>query len=190
MSDRLRGVLDAIVSYWENLTDRERKLLSGLGAVVGVFLVFLPVLFLSSSISSLEEDNEAIASTLRQIQRSRGRLAAQRAERAARDQRYSRPAPSLGSFLEAKAGEVELSVSDVQHEPERELGAFRVRHSRARIQGTNLRPAIRMLTAIKNSHYPIAIERIHMNHNQPRLFVFSYNDLNNRFLDKDEDIYN
>ena len=104
---------------------------------------------------------------LRTIQRSRARIAAQRAERAAADQRYARQAPSLGSFLEAKAGEQDgLAISDVQHEPEREEGGVRIRHTRARFQGTGLRPAVRLLAAIENSRYPVAIERIHVDHVQ------------------------
>lgn len=165
--DRLRGLFAGLGAYWENLTDRERILLGILGGVAATLIVLLPVFLLSTAISDLEEENEEITSALRTIQRSRARLAAQRAERAAADQRYGRQAPSLGSFLEAKAGEQEgLAISDVQHEPERQEGEFRIRHTRARFQGTGLRPAIRLLAAIENSRYPVAIERIHVDHHQ------------------------
>ena len=164
---RFRGMFEGLGTYWENLTDRERMLLGVLGAVAATLLVLLPVYLLSTSISNLENDNEEITAALRRIQHSRGLLAAQRAERAAADQRYGRQAPSLGSFLEAKAGEQEaLSISDVQHEPEREEGGFRIRHTRARFQGTGLRSAIRLLAAIENSRYPVEIERIHVDHHQ------------------------
>ncbi len=165
--DRIRGLLDGLSSYWENLTDRERMLLSVLGAVAGVLLVLLPVFLLSTSISDLEHDNEQITAALRRISRSRGRLAAQQAARQAAEMRYARRAPTLGSFLEAKAGEQEgLSISDVQHEPEREQGHFRIRNTRARFQNTGLVAGTRMLAAIENSGYPVVIERIHIDHNQ------------------------
>lgn len=165
--DRLRGIFDGLASYWANLSGRERKLLGALGAVAGALLILLPVYLLSTSISDLEEDNEHITSALRRISHSRGRLAAQQAERQAAEARYARRAPSLGSFLEAKAGEQEgISISDVQHEPERELGRFRIRNTRARFQNTGLRAGIRMLAAIENSRYPVVIERIHIDHNQ------------------------
>lgn len=164
---RISSLLDALSSYWENLTDRERGLLGLLGAVAGVLLVLLPVFLLSTSIGDLEQDNERITSALRRISQSRGRLAAQQAKRQAAEIRYSQRAPTLGSFLEAKAGEQDgMTISDVHHEPEREQGRFRIRHSRARFQNTGLVAAMRMLAAIKNSRYPIAIERIHINHNQ------------------------
>ena len=165
--DTLRGALDGLRTYWENLSDRERLLLGALGAVAGVLLVLLPVYIFTTSISDLEDDNERITTALRRISQSRGALAAQQAERLAAEQRYARRAPSLGSFLEAKAGELDgLSVSDVQHEPEREEGRFRIRHTRARFQGTGLRNAILLLQNIENSRYPVAVERIHVDHHQ------------------------
>jgi general secretion pathway protein M len=165
--DRLRGLVDGLKNYWENLTDRERMLLGVLGAVAGALLILLPVYLLTTSISDLEEDNERITSALRRISHSRGRLAAQQAERMAAQQRYARRAPALGTFLEAKAGELEgLTISDVQREPEREEGQFRIRHTRARFQNTGLRNAVLFLESVENSRYPVAVERIHIDHHQ------------------------
>lgn len=167
MKERLSGLLEGLQTYWDNLSDRERRLLGILGAIAAGLLVLLPVYLLSTSISDLEEDNARITSALREIGHSRGRLRAQQAERMAAQARYARRAPSLGSFLEAKAGELEgLMISDVQHEPEREQGQFRVRHSRARVQNSGLRNAVLLLESIENSRYPIAIERLHIDHHQ------------------------
>lgn len=161
----LKESLSGVVSYWENLTERERKLLGVLGAVAGALVVLLPLYLFTASISDLEEDNARITAALREIRNSRGRLAQQQAERAAAELRYARRPPALGSFLEAKAGEQEgLTISDVQREPDNEEGRFTIHHTRARLQGVGLRPAIRMLAAIKNSRYPVAIERIHVDH--------------------------
>ncbi|MBN4049484.1 hypothetical protein JYT86_00330 [bacterium AH-315-N03] len=165
--DRIRGMLDGLSSYWENLTDRERTLLSVLGAVAGVLVVALPVFLFTAAISDLDAENQEITTALRRISHARGRLAAQQAEQQAAELRYARRAPTLGSFLEAKAGEQEgIAISDVHHEPEREQGRFRIRHSRARYQNTGLVAGMQMLAAIENSRYPVAIERIHIDHNQ------------------------
>ncbi|MCC6878083.1 MAG: hypothetical protein IT378_27470, partial [Sandaracinaceae bacterium] len=138
-----------------------------LGGVFAALLILLPVFLLSASIADLEAENAQIVSAMREIQRARGRLASQRAERDAAEARYAQRAPSLGAYLEARAAEQEgLSISDVQHEPERELGRFRVRHTRARFQGTGLRAAILLLADVENSRYPVAIERIHVDHHQ------------------------
>lgn len=165
--DRLSGMFAGLRTYWENLSERERMLVGVMGGVAGLLFILLPVYLLSTSISDLEEDNQQITAALRRISHSRGRLAAQQAERAAAEMRYGRQAPSLGSFLEAKAGEFEgVAISDVQHEPELEEGRFRIRHTRARFQGVDLRNAVLMMEAIENSRYPVAIERIHVDHHQ------------------------
>ena len=162
---KLSSAFSGLSSYWENLTDRERLLLGVLGGVAALLFVMLPVYLLSSSISDLEGENAEISAALQRISHSRGRLAAQRAARAAAEARYTSRAPSLGSFLEAKAGELEgMTVSDVQHEPEREQGRFRIRNTRARFQGTGLRNAILLMQGVKNSRYPVAIERVHIDH--------------------------
>jgi len=165
--DWIRGILGGLATYWENLSERERRLLGALGAIAGLLLVLLPVYLLSTSITDLEEDNQHINAALRRLSRSRATIAAQQAEREAAELRYARRAPTLGSFLEAKAGEQEaLSISDVQHEPEREQGRFRIRTTRARFQNAGLRDGVRMLAAIENSRYPVVIERIHIDHHQ------------------------
>lgn len=163
--ERLRALADGLKNYWENLTDRERRFLGALGGVAALILILLPVYLLTTSISDLEEENERITSALRRISHSRGRLAAQQAERLAAEQRYAQRAPALGTFLEAKAGELDgLMISDVQREPEREEGQFRIRHTRARFQNTGLRNAILFLQSVDQSRYPVSIERIHIDH--------------------------
>lgn len=163
--ERLRTILDGVRSYWDNLTERERRLMTVMGAVLGLLVVLLPVYFLSTSISSLEEENAELASALRQIGRSRSRIAAMRAEQAARDQRYEAGAPGE-QWLPTQVSEHGLSFSRVQHEPERLVGRYRVATTRASFQGAGLRSAILLLTDLKNSRYPVAIERLHVDHNQ------------------------
>jgi general secretion pathway protein M len=154
-------------SYWENLSERERRLLAVLGLVAALIVVALPVWLLNTAIGRLSRENDELTQALANLSQARPQLDAQRAERAQARLRYISRAPTLGAFLEARAGEHEgLSISDVQPEPEREAGDFRVRHTRARIQGTGLEAAIRMLTDIENSRYPVALERIHVDHLQ------------------------
>ncbi len=161
--DRLRGILDGLRSYWENLNARERMLLGLLGAVAAALLVFLPVYLLGTSISDLEEDNQKISDALRQIARSRGRIAAMRAEEEARDLRYDQGAPPE-QWLPSQVEDQGLSFSRVQQEPDRTEGRFRIHTTRASFQGAGLRASMLLLQDLKNSRYPVAIERIHIDH--------------------------
>lgn len=163
LSDSLAGMRAA----FENLNERERKLVVALGIVVVLLVVFLPIYLLTSSVSDVEEENEQIRQALRDISQQGGQLAEWEAEREAAERRYESPAPPLGSFLEAKAREAgydrPLEVTD---QPEKVEGGFTRRNTRASLPGVGLRTAIDMMTAVENSPYPVAIERLHIEHYQ------------------------
>lgn len=152
---------------FENLNDRERKLVTLLGGVLAVLIVFLPVWLLTSSIGAIEEENEQIRGALRDISDHGTQLAARDEQRQAAERRYDNPAPPLGSFLEAKAREAgydrPLEVTD---QPEKVEGEFTRRNTRASLPGVDLRTAIGVMTAVKNSPYPVAIEKLQLEHYQ------------------------
>lgn len=159
--------LDGARAAFENLNERERKLVLVLGIVLVVLVVFLPLYLLTSSVSDIEEENEQIREALREISQHGGELAEWDAQRQAAERRYRNPAPPLGSFLEAKAREAgydrPLEVTD---QPEKVEGGFTRRNTRASLPNVDLRTAIDMMTAIENSPYPVAIERLHVEHFQ------------------------
>jgi type II secretory pathway component PulM len=163
--EQLRSMLDGLRSYWENLTERERRMLAGLGAVGAALIVVVPVFLLSRSIGQLEDDNARLSSSLRLLSRSRGEIAAMRAERTARAARYAQGAPG-DSWLTAQVEEHGLSVSRVNGQPARVEDGFTINTRRVSIQNTGLRSAIVLLTDLKNSRYPVTIEQVHVDHNQ------------------------
>ncbi|MBX3251487.1 MAG: type II secretion system protein M [Myxococcales bacterium] len=155
--DRLRASIDG-------LNERERRLLAVLGVVFALIVIVLPLYLVTSSISEIEAENRAISTVLRDIGRARGTLAQRQAEREAAQARYREAAPPLGSFLEARASEQQLSLREVTDQPEKIVGDFRRRNARATLPGVELRKAIKMLTAIENSRHPVAVERIQIEH--------------------------
>jgi hypothetical protein len=161
--DRIQSMLDSLRSYWENLTTRERLLLGGLGGVFAILIMLLPVWLLTTSISALEDENAEISASLRRISRSRDQIAARRAEQAERDARYAMGAPGEG-WLAQQVEAHDLSFSRVQNEPDRTQDRFTIHTTRANFQGVGLRPTILLFADLKNSRYPVAIERIHIDH--------------------------
>ncbi len=157
-------VMSKLQGAFENLNDRERKLVMALGLVLVMIVVVLPLYLVTSSISGIEEENEQIATVLREINRARGTLAQREAEREAAAARYREAAPPLGSFLEARAAEQELTIREVNDQPDKTLGGFQRRNVRATLPGVGLRPVIKMFTAIENSPHPVALERIQIEH--------------------------
>jgi hypothetical protein len=136
-----------------------------LGIVMLAFLVGLPVYLLGITIDELEQRNGELTAALRRIGHERGRIAAMRSEQAARDARYEAGAPGE-TWLPAQVQEHGLSVARVQQEPERTAGRYRIYTTRASVREADLRSSILFLTGLKNSRYPVAIERLHIDHHQ------------------------
>jgi hypothetical protein len=152
---------------WAGLNDREKKLVGLLGAVAIVLAIFLPMYLLGTTISALEDENEAIVSVMRDIERAAPRLAEREAARAAAEARYDVQAPALSSLLEAQSREQQLTINSVTNQPEVQEGRFRRRHVRASFPGTGLRAVVKLMNSLEASQYPIALERVHVDHFAP-----------------------
>lgn len=157
ITDRIQGAV-------ANLNDRERKLLGAMGFVFIGLIVFLPLYLITSSISEISIENEGISDVLRDIAHARPQLAQREAEREASMARYRTAAPPLGSFMEARASEQELTLREVNEQPAKIVGEFRRRNTRSTLPNVGLRPVVKMLTAIVNSRYPVALERLQFEH--------------------------
>jgi hypothetical protein len=158
---------ERLEATWAGFNDREKRLVGVLGIVAVLLVVLMPVYLLSSAISALEEDNDAIELVLRDIGRAGPRLAQRQAEAEAAEARYDVRAPALGSFLEAQCATENVAIQSVTNQPEVQEGRFRGRHVRAQLPGAQLRSAIHLLTAIEQAPYPIALERINIEHFNP-----------------------
>lgn len=157
---------DRLEQIWTGFNEREKRLVGALGAIAAVLVVLMPVYLLSSAISALEEDNDAIAAVLRDIDHAGPELAQREAEAAAAERRYDVRAPALGSFVESQCGEFDVTIQSVTNQPEVEEGRFRRRHVRASLPSAGLRAAVKLITSIEAAPYPIALERIHVEHFQ------------------------
>ncbi len=153
--DNLRG-------WFDTLNQRERRLLVLMGSVFVVMSVVVPMYLMLASISDIEMENTDINEVLRDIHRSEARLEQQKAERRAVERLYNRKTPSLGGFLEESAQQYGVSGLSITDQPKLDLGNYSRRSVRVSLPTVELRPLIEMLADIKNSSYPVAIERIQL----------------------------
>ena len=153
---------DNVQGWFGQLSARERRLLGLMASVFGVLLVFVPMYLAIASIADLEEENIAISDVLQDIQRAEPRLQQEKVEQRAVDRIYERRAPSLGGFLEEQAEDRNLVGLDISDQPEVAIGPYNRRSVRASLSRVQLRPLIEMLAEIRNSSYPIAVERIQL----------------------------
>lgn len=162
----MNNLLESLRRSWENLNERERRMVAVLGATLAAFLVFGGFYFLSSSASALDEENEEIVALLRRISDERPQLEKKLEERRLAEARYGNKAPSLGSFLQNAASDQGLTVRDVTDQPEEIQSGYKKRAVRTTLQNVSLKPVIQLLTTIENSPYPIVVERLQIDHYQ------------------------
>jgi hypothetical protein len=152
---------------WAGFNDREKRLVGVMGVVFALLVIFLPMYLLSTSIAALEDENEEIATVMRDIERAAPQLAEREAARRAAEARYDVQAPALSSLLEAQSRDQTMAINAVTNQPEVQEGRFRRRHVRASFPGTGLRAAVKLMNSLEASQYPIALERVHIDHFAP-----------------------
>jgi len=163
----IRDVFDNGRRAYENLNDRERRLVTILAIVLGALAVLVPLWLITSSIGDIEDENAQIRDVLGDISRARVELAQREAERQAAERRYDSPAPPLGSFLEAHAREAGYSAPlEVTDQPDQVASGFTKRGVRASLRGVGLRTAVDLMAAVENANKPVAIDMIQVEHFQ------------------------
>lgn len=157
--DRMRGA-------WDDLNDRERRLVSALAAVMVAFVLGFPLFWTARENASIEEDNAQLRDVLELIAERGPQLAQLADARRTASQRYARRTPPLGSFLEDEAKRHGLTLREVTDQPEKTVGSYRRRSVSASIQDANLTGIVDLLAAISTSRYPVAVESLQIEHFQ------------------------
>lgn len=159
--------IERVKQAFENLNERERKLVIVLGAILAAFILGLPLLLMHGGNRDLEEENAEYRDLLEKLV-NKGPQYAQLAEARSQALRlYSQKTPPLGSFLEAEARKQGLTVKEVNDQPEKSSGGFLRRSVSASFPSIELTPALQLMAGLVGSPYPVAIEQIQLEHYQP-----------------------
>ena len=163
----MNNYLDRLRTSWENLNERERRMLSLLGGVVLVLLLLLPPIMLTLGNGELQTQNNELRSVLDQLALQRGRLMQLAQDRKNAEQRYLNKTPPLGSFLESEAKKQGLTLQEVTDQPEKTVGRYQRRSVTVSLPQTGLTPVIKLMSSIVESGHPVAIQEIQLDHYQP-----------------------
>lgn len=166
--EQVRGTAQRVFAplraAYDGLNPRERTLVTLLGAVFGAIALFLPLYLVLDAITEMETENQDLVAVLRELNDSAVELETKRLEREQSLARYQREAPPLGTFIESAAQVEGLSLREVTDQPALAMGDYSRRQVRVSLTGVNLRPAVKMLSAIERSDYPVSIQRIQIDH--------------------------
>jgi hypothetical protein len=161
------ALLDRVREAWENLNDRERRMVAFLGVLLVVFILGFPLLWIARENGDIADENLAYREALTRLQENGVRLK-QRAEVRRRSQaRYKNTTPALGSFLEQEAEKHGLTIREVTDQPEKTVGRYTRRNVRASLNDVDLTGLMNLLSGIVSSKYPVGIEFLQIEHYQP-----------------------
>jgi type II secretory pathway component PulM len=160
----MNSLLDRLRATWENLNDRERRMLSILGAVIAAMLLIMPPILLVMDNADLEAQNAELRNVVEQLDMQRTRLARLAQERRAADQKYANKTPPLGSFMESEAKKQGLTLQEVTDQPEKTVGKYLRRSITVALPQVALTPLLQLLSSIVESGHPIAIDQLQIDH--------------------------
>ncbi len=148
----------------EKLDPRERRLLSVLAGIFGVFLVLLGPFGLWSYVNGKRNENQDVRDLIDQIYEARAQISERKARHDAILARYAKPAPALAGFIEetAKANGVP-TTAESQDLPEVPHGKrYSERSNKVRIHKVGMRALAETLEKIEQSGYPVAVTRLNV----------------------------
>ncbi|MBN1653202.1 MAG: type II secretion system protein M [Deltaproteobacteria bacterium] len=163
----LDQALNRLRFTWDNYTDREKRVLLALGAVLLVFLFTLPLFLMIRANSALADSNQEILTLLETLGLQRERLIQAGNEKRLAERRYEQQTPPLGGFLETLAREQGLTITEVTDQPEKAMGQYLRRNVQISMPNVELSPVINLLSAIESSRYPVAIDQLQIDHYRP-----------------------
>ena len=166
MKEKLAPLLANIKRAFDDLNEREQKLVMVMGGMALVMLVVLPMYLIGSSVAELEEENAELSAVIAEIEASRKELLVRKAETEMMLARYDRKAPPLGTFIEQEARKQGLSLHQVVDQPREAVGEYTRRRVRVDMQKVSMRPILDLLASLANSPYPVTIDRLQIDHPQ------------------------
>jgi hypothetical protein len=163
----MTGLLERIRGAWDDLNDRERRLVGTLAVAGAIFLLGFPLFWVMRGNTEIEDENAQLRVALRLLGEKRAQLMALAEARRTSETRYSRRTPPLGSFLEEEAKKHGLTIREMTDQPEKTAGNYHRRSVRASINDVGLTGIVDLLSGIERSPYPVAVDHIQIEHYQP-----------------------
>jgi general secretion pathway protein M len=147
----------------DKLEPRERRLLGILGVMLGAIVLLAGPIGIWTHVHSKRSENQDVRDLIDQIYEARAAVGERKAKRDAIVARYAKPAPPLATFIEKVATENGASAADTQDLPEVPHGKrYSERSTKVKIHKIHMLALAKMLEAIEQSGYPVAVTRLNV----------------------------
>jgi general secretion pathway protein M len=145
---------------FQNLEDRERRLLGVLVAMVLGAVVLLPPAALYALVHSRRSEVDEIREALQSIEDERETVERAKAGKGAIEQRYARPAPPLAAFLARLASEAGVEIPESQDRQTVPHGKrFEERTTKLTLRKVGLLKLVKFIEKIEQSGHPVRISQ-------------------------------
>lgn len=145
------------------LDERERRLLSILLAVAGVFVLVGIPLGAMSLVGGARERVSSLRATVLALEEARDSLARKDDERDGALQRYANAAPPLAGFLERIAKESELEIPESQDRPDVPHGKdYTERSTKFSLRRVPLYNLVKFMERLEQSGHPVSVDKLEL----------------------------
>ena len=145
----------------ERLEERERRLLGIFVLVVAAVVVLLMPLAVTAALHRARSDNEALRDAITQISSERAMVERSRALHKAIEDRYSRPAPPLTSFLAKLAQDVKVEIPETQdRQPVPHGKRYEEKSTRITLRKVGMLKVARFMERVEQSGHPLSISQL------------------------------
>jgi len=146
---------------FEKLEPRERRLLTILGGMLGIFIFLLGPIAVVSVISSKRSDNDERRALVDAIYEARATISERKAKHDALLARYGKPAPQLAGFIDEAAKANNISAAESQDRPETpHTKRYTERMTVVKMHKVGMLNLAKTLEKIEQSGHPVAITKL------------------------------
>lgn len=146
---------------FEQLQERERKLLIVFLVVLVTMVLLLIPFAVALSVSSQRSENARVREIIQSIVDERVTLSRRQAEAQRVDKRYARKAPALAGFLAQVADRVDVDIPETQDRSTVPAGkSFKVRSTKIRLRRTGLFQLSSFLDKVSQSGYAVSVSKL------------------------------
>lgn len=151
----------SIRDRFDNLAERERRLLFVFFGLLGfMLLVFVPIL-VRMGVSDMAAENEQLKTVLDEIASERASLAKRQAQTGVLERRYGSQAPALAGWLAQIADDVGVDIPETQERSTVPRGkTFKERGVHIRLSKVGMYQLSNFMEKVSASSYPVIISRI------------------------------
>jgi type II secretion system (T2SS) protein M len=150
-------------AQWDRLSTRERRLVSTLAGVFGLFLTLLLGYFVWSGLADIQDHNEAARQALKDIAQHRDEFLEARRRMTSQEVRVSRTPIQLSSILESAATEAGLKIDETNDRPQAPRGKKYIEKGLdLKIRKTDLQSLTKFLRRIESGPNLILFDHINV----------------------------